>query len=1046
MHSAVVQIAGCLLAVVFGGLEIFGSTVHARVQSPSPASAGGEFEQRIWTKEAGLPDNQVQCLLQCRDGALWIGTKRGLARFDGLRFTVFNRANTPALERDDILFLAEGDAGQVWVSTRSALLIFDGMRWSRFRLRAEPDTARSWRPWPGMNGGMWVTSGSWLCRLGPRGMASYGLADGIETGICGLAEEPGGKLWIGEERSLRTFDQASRQFSANLKPPHLAHASPQIIQRDAQGNLWFAFMEAEALPGADAPKIHQRVFWLADQEWRECPGNPHANDGRPFFLQSDNDGGMWMPAGLGRVVRYRSGQLDYFSLAGEGQKSRTQCALSDREGNLWFGTESGGLQCWTPRKVTAYTADAGLANENIWTICEGSDGSVWVGTDAGVARLSQDRIVTFREQQGLSRKEVRAVAEDQAGTLWVGTMSGLFSLRGEHFEKHEFPGNWVEGKVRTILSSRDGGLWIGTAVGLNRLLEGKRTKYTVADGLAHEDVRVLLEDRAGNLWIGTAGGGLQRLRDGSFTTFTSTNGLNSENVWALHEDANGVLWIGTDRGLNRLERDRFTSITVQQGLPDNLINCILEDAFRRLWFSHDRGIYWVWKSELDAFAAGRRRVVRCINYDDSDGLPSLETNGQKSNPAGCKTRDGRLWFPTTRGVAVIDPRKTTFDEVPPLAALEQVRANGRLLLDAGPQTGVDATPGSSITPDSYLEELARPDSPSPAFNHRLAPGGARVLEFRYTANGFAAPAKTRFRYRLLGLDDHWIEAGTRREAHFIDLRPGDYQFEVIAGDHRGVWSAVPATFGFRLAPFIYQTWWFYLGCGGGAAALVVGFVFWRIQEVRKIHRLEAISALSEQRKHIARDIHDEIGASLTQIVRLSESAERHPTFSEAADNPTRRIATVAEAAVNHLGEIVWANNPKYDTLQDLVAYLREYAANYLAAAAIEVRFQFPERVDRRPVHGLFRRHVLLLLKESLHNIAKHAKASLVVVTLTLAADRLELRIRDNGRGLPGGAGQDAGNGMTNMRQRAAELKGKLEFRSPAEGGTEIWLLAPLPAS
>lgn len=1041
MSRPALQIAAGVLALVAGGLE--GSGVAASAAGP-PAAGDGGFEQRCWTKEAGLPDNQVQCVLQGRDGGLWIGTKRGLARFDGLKFTVFNRATTPALESDDIHFLAEDSRGLVWVSTRSALLLFDGRRWSQFAPREGPDDLQSWRPYPSVRGGMWVTSGAWLYYFGADGLARYGLADGIEAGICALAEPPGGTLWIGEERSLRTFDHASKQFSVNLKPPHLEHASPQTLQRDAQGKLWVAFMEAKALPEADAPLIRQQVYWLANREWQESPGNPHGNDGRPFFLVPDKDSGMWMPDGLGRVVRYRAGQLDYFSLAGEGKRSRAQCALADREGNLWFGTESGGLQCWTPRKAAAYAAEAGLANENTWTICEGRDGGVWVGTDGGVARVTHDRIVNFREQDGLSRKEVRAVAEDRAGTLWVGTMSGLFSLRGARFEKHEFPGKWVEGKVRTLLPSRDGGLWIGTAVGLNRLLEGNRTKLAVADGLAGEDVRALLEDRAGNLWIGTAGGGLQCLRDGKFTTFTTTNGLSSLNVWALHEDTEGVLWIGTDRGLNRLEHDRFAGITARQGLPDDLINCILEDDFGRLWFSHDRGIYWAWRKDLNNQAAGRSKGVRCVNYDESDGLPSLETNGQKSNPAGCKTRDGRLWFPTTKGVAVIDPHQAGFDEIPPLVALEQVRANGRLLLDTDPQSAGDPPAGPRLTPERYVQLLGHPDSPSPILKHQLAPGGARVLEFRYTANTFVSPTKTLFKYRLLGLDEHWIEAGPRREAHFTDLRPGDYQFEVLARNHHGVWSEDPATFGFRLAPFIYQTWWFYLGCGSGAAALVAGLVFWRIREVRKIHRLESLNALSEQRRNIARDIHDEIGASLTQIVRLTESAERQAASSIVAESPTRRIATVAEAAVNHLGEIVWANNPRYDTLPDLVAYLREYAANYLAATAIEVRFQFPEGVAPRPVPGLFRRHLLLLLKEALQNIAKHAEASLVVVTLTLADDRLELTVWDNGRGLPVAAAKGRGNGLTNMQQRAVELNGSFELRSPPDGGTEIRLVAPLP--
>lgn len=409
-----------------------------------------------------------------------------------------------------------------------------------------------------------------------------------------------------------------------------------------------------------------------------------------------------------------------------------------------------------------------LPDDNIWTICEAHDGSVWIGADGGVSRLKDGRVASFTPSEGLSRKEVRAVAEAREGTVWAGTLNGLDSIRDGTITQHRLPGEWCETKIRALLAARDGALWVGTVRGLTRLRNGQRTKYTVADGLGAEEVRALLEDRAGDLWIGTLGGGLSRFHDGKFTTLTTTNGLTSNNVWALHEDADGAFWIGTENGLNRLKDGRLAAFTTREGLPANGVNCILEDDSGRLWISHDHGIYSVRKQQLDDVAASKATSVRAVRYDESDGLPTTETNGQKSNPAGCKTRDGRLWFPTTKGVAVIDPMKAILDEVPPLTVVEQIRANGQVIFANGPEAESKVP-----SPKSQVAARWRSSSQPSISGYQLPPGSARVLEFRYTANTFVAPEKARFKHRLLGLDAHWIDAGPRREAYFADLHPGE---------------------------------------------------------------------------------------------------------------------------------------------------------------------------------------------------------------------------------------------------------------------------------
>jgi signal transduction histidine kinase len=318
-----------------------------------------------------------------------------------------------------------------------------------------------------------------------------------------------------------------------------------------------------------------------------------------------------------------------------------------------------------------------------------------------------------------------------------------------------------------------------------------------------------------------------------------------------------------------------------------------------------------------------------------------------------------------------------------------------------------------------------------------------VLEFHYTANTFVAPEKARFKYRLVGLDDHWIDAGTRRQAYFTDLRPGNYRFELLACNHHGVWQEKGATLAFNVAPFYYQTWWFYTVCGLSFALIVGLAIIWRLRESRRIFELERANALNEQRRQIARDIHDELGASLTHIMHLSSQARITPAHPERPDLRAERIESIAGEAVDNIGEIVWANNPEYDTLEDLVAYLREHAANFFDDTSIQVRFDFPESVPTCTVTGLFRRHLVLLMKEALQNVAKHAGAHTVGVRLSLRDGLLELSIADDGRGFAVDSTRRFSNGLTNMRQRISELKGTLQLNSCPGQGTEIRVVIPM---
>ncbi len=1005
-----------------------------------------EFIQRTWRQADGLPDGRVQALLQTHDGYLWLGTEQGLVRFDGEHFTVFDHVNTPALVKDDCRLLAEDAEGSLWIGTSDGLV--HEVR-GRF-IRVIPAAAgKRWiSDWieslcASRLGGVWVGSDDSLARIDSRGAKAYGVKQGLPMApVVALEEDADGLLWVGTWAGLYRFDPKTETCEPARVPTGFERRPVFGFRQDQHGELWVLF-------GEHAPPVGPGGLqgWLAGYKngrWVEAPDPRREEfrfDQRSRFVAGDPWGAIWLPGTGKGLLRFARGQFQSVPLPRFSAKEYGLCALSGREGNLWIGTDSETLQSWTPRAIVTYTAQDGLPNDNVRSVYHACDGSLWIGTDGGLSHFKNGEFTNLTRRDGLAQNEVRAVTEDAGGTLWVGTLNGLDSIRDGKITHHRFPGEWYETKIRALLTDRDGALWVATVCGLTRLDHGQRRKYTKADGLGSNEPRALLEDRSGDLWIGTLGGGLSRFHDGKFTTLTTTNGLSSNNVWALFQDREGVLWIGTDNGLDRLADGRITAFTTRDGLPDNEVDCILEDDFGRLWVSDDRGLYSVPKADFSDLAAGRISRLRAVSYDQSDGLVTTQFNGQMSSPTGCKTRDGRLWFPTMRGVAVIDPSKVVREEVPPMTVIEEVRANGRVVMDNGPQTAPlgqgpraradDATPGSSVGTRGQLA---------------FGPGAARILEFHYTANTFTASQRARFKYRLLGLDDHWVDSGTRREAYFTDLAPGDYTFEVKACNHRGVWAEGGATLAFDLAPFYYQTWWFYMVCGVGLFGAVFGVGTWRVRELRKIHRLEYLHGLDQQRQRIARDIHDDLGASLAQILQLSgEMPEsQDPSDPAQAGNHNRRIASLAEEAVAHIAEIVWANNPKYDTLEDLVAYLREYAARFLEATPIQGQFDFPEAVPDRIVTGLFRRHLLLLVKEGLQNVIKHAGAHHVRLRLALPGERLELTISDDGRGLADAEGSARGNGLPNMRYRVSELNGSFDLRSAPGQGTEIRIDVPLP--
>ncbi|MBX3745407.1 MAG: ATP-binding protein [Verrucomicrobiae bacterium] len=1005
---------------------------------PPRTRLADEFLPRPYTKEHGLPDNEVRSILQTRDGSLWVVTQRGVARFDGLRFVNFERIHAPEIEDEHLHHLAEDFDGHLWIGARDRLLLYSEYRFRAWR-RSE-----GWRPGavlclePSRKGGVWSGAQGILAHTNRDRSEWFGEEIGLDPGhaIFALNECPAGTLWIGTMAGLYRLDPGhARAEPADPVPRPPGHLLPTVaLHRNRAGDLWALFTDLDP-----AKAYHGTNAWLGrlrEGRWERHP----ASDTFPItqgpqVILEDSRGDVWLSATGDRIRRVRNGSVQPLDLDLPDGPDGVMCLHEDGEGNLWMGTGWSGLWRWQPRRVTTRTVLAGLPHDNTWTLCQTSDDAVWIGTDGGLARLDEGTVQTWTASDGLARAHIRALAVDPDGTLWIGTGSGLHSLRDGQLHDHPFPGEWFDGKIRALLASKDGSLWVATATALHRLQGAYRTTFNTADGLAHPDVRALHEEASGTLWIGTFGGGLQRLDQEGFRTYDTADGLSDPYVWALHEDADGTLWIGTASGLNRLRHDRLTAFSTRHGLPDNLVNFILEDHLGRLWISHDRGIYRVARAELNAVAEGRAHQVRCVSYTTADGLPSEETNGQKSYPAGLRARDGRLWFPTTRGVVIFDPALHHEESAPPASVIEQVRATGTLVHNTLPR--------DPFAPPPTMLPRHRDGLP------RLPAGSGRVIEFQFTANTFVSADHARFRCRLVGLGEEWLDLGTRREAFFTNLDPGRYRFELIAANHHGVWQDIPAVFAFHLAPAFHQTAAFRTAGAAAIVLSVVAFLRWRTRAWRERQQLEQALALARERARIAQDLHDNLGANLTQLSLMANLSGGDPVEPHSLHERFRHLSHHAHQTIHALRDLLWLAHPRHDTVASLVHRLSQHVQNALTPAGIRCRIHVPPSLPDAPLPPDQRHHLFLAIKELVTNILKHARATEARFVVQSQPSVLRLELHDDGRGFdpaPASLPGPTGYGLENVRSRISQLGGRFHLTSTAGHGTCARIEVPVPVS
>jgi ligand-binding sensor domain-containing protein/signal transduction histidine kinase len=946
----------------------------------------------VWLTENGLPQNTVHALAQTKDGYVWIGTEAGLARFDGVRFTIFDKQNTPQIKSNYVRALLADSQGALWIGTAEGLVRRLNGNFTLFTTNEGLPSNTIQAILEDRKGNLWVATATGLALFKSDGLTTFTTRERLIGGsIQALFEDAEGALWIATPYGVGKVKDGT--FTNYTVRDGLGSNSVRAIQQDRDGRLWFG-----SLGGLTSfSRGHFTTYTTRD-------GLP--ND-RIISLYAGRDGQLLVgtAGGLGRFSDGRFVTLN----AGEALSTSTILSmLEDLEGNFWVGTESAGLTLLKDTKFTTYTVRTGLSNDVIKSLYEDQNGNTWIGTDGGGLNMLKDgKVSVYTARDGLSSNIVLALFGDSEGNLWAGTPEGLNRYAHGKFTTFTAADGLTNNDVRSITADHSGNLWIGTRGGLTRMKAGAFKTFTEVDGLPNDLIATLYVDTKGVLWIGTLGG-LSRFVNDEFTTLTTRDGLTSDAVISLYEDAEDTLWIGTNGGgLNRLKDGKITAYTMLNGLLDDTVYRILEDGRNNLWLSCRKGIFHIDKKALDDFANGRIPSIAPVAYGTADGMITRECSGG-GDPAGWKSVDGKLWFPTIKGVAMIDPERIKLNSQPPPVVIEQIRIDDQ-----------------SITPGDRVE----------------LPSGATRLDFYFTAPSFVAPENVRFKYRLEGFDKDWIDSGARRIAYYTNLRPGNYNFRVIASNNDGVWNETGAALSLYLKPFFYQTYWFYAVCV--LALAILGTLLYRLRVRGMQKRFAAVLA---ERTRIAREIHDNLAQEMSGIsVQLEVVARTMPAGAEAAtahlDNARRQVRHgIAEAR-----RYVWdLRSPALEN-NDLRSALSETARRLTSETTIQARVEVNGTF--RPLPPLVEDNLLRIGQEAMNNAVKHADAQQISVNLIFDARRVQLSIRDDGRGFDKQVvanGKTGHFGLIGMRERAEQLGGTFSVNSTAGGGTEV--VADVPVS
>ncbi len=965
----------------------------------------------VWQTEQGLPDNTVTSLAQTPDGYLWFGTFRGLVRFDGVRSTVFD-SRTPGLENDQVIRLFVDAAGALWVSQ-----------------------------FPGQ-----------LARYEHGRFTAFHREDGwpmLPCAVRGIADSGPGTLLLVTDQGLPFRFDGKRFTPVLADPPPGFPARTAVETKGGQrlwivadkrvglvdSNRWTEFVGRGGRPLTNTLAISaskEGGVWLLDsgklQRIREDGTVLEVREFAPlvdaYWMREDPSGEIWVGTwghGLRRVGL--DGASETFSPKEGFPVEIVRDSLKDREGNLWIATNGGGLVRLKRKRFQALVQDGpGLDHRYgpAVTLGEDPDGRLIVGClDGGAFQIEAGRIVGPIEIGGRKVSAgVWALATGGGGRRWSGTYGeGLARSGGAGPGWWSEPDGLPDRHVVALCEDREGDLWIGTDRGLSRFDGRAFINYSKRDGLLSDRIAALAVDPAGAVWIGSDANGLNRFQDGKIDRFT--DGLPGCSVTTFLVDPDGTLWIGTQHGLCLRRDGRFIRLDTVGELAGIGVTTILDDGLGDLWLGTNRGVFRVARSGLEAVIRGAAADLVGVRYGASDGLPSSQC--AKGQPAGIRARDGRLWFATAKGVAVVDPRRILVNQVPPSVVIEEVTVDG---------VGVAAVLGSR-------NSLPREAKVGP---------GPRRLEIHYTGISLASPEQVRFKVRMEEFDEGWHDAGSLRVASYQGLPPGRYRFQVRAANQDGVWNETGASLAVVIEPEAWQTWWFRSGLAATATGLLA-FAYRR--RVAALERSRAagrdfsrrlIETQEQERQHLAAELHDSLGQHLLVIKNRAEMALGRSADPDRMKEQVVQVSAMASLAIREVRSIAQGLRPFQIDALGLTKAVVAMAGSLAESSSI--RFQTEVIELSGLLSAATEIQLYRILQECLSNAVRHSGATLVIVRIERVGGIVRASVQDDGTGLVPTRAQ-TGFGLPGIHERARIVGGRLEIGSIPGEGTTVTVEVPV---
>jgi signal transduction histidine kinase/ligand-binding sensor domain-containing protein len=939
-----------------------------------------------------LPQDTIRAITQTPDGNLWLGTDEGLARFDGYEFAIFNK-DQGELPGNSVTALAAAPDGTLWIGTTGGVTSYKDRTFHTYTAKnglADDGVAALMVDQAGT---VWIVAGIHLSRFQAGRFTNYAPGAGLPLDtVRSVTEDKHHVIWAAGYGGVAKF--VDGRFVRVIGAPFDSDL-PLSLMCDRDDNLWLA--------GSKGLYSYSPAGNLRRYDARDGLPDPFVRS-----LWQDRDGNIWAGTNNG-LSRLEKGRFVAFAIDGRHDPDWVRSIFEDREGNLWVGMNSG-LNRFRDDIFTVYTKSDGLPSDEPTTVFQDSKGRIWVGFhDYGVGLFDSAGFKVFTTKNGLPSNEIFSIHEARNGDLLVATREGLSRMHDGRFTTYSSHDPLGRRIVFDSMEDSRGRLWIAAPAGLTEL-RGESAHNVVPGGrIFNASVVVLCEGRGGVVWAGTYGKGLWRLEGDQTRLFTVVDGLSGDQIRALYPDSDGTLWIGTfGGGLNALRNGRFYHYTARDGLLSDNIAHIEDDGSGWLWLATTRGICRISKRDLQRLDEHKIKMLSPVNYGVEDGLRSAQcAPGIPTGGGGDLAADGKLWFPTSRGLAVLDPKARNREVLPPLLSFIDVVADNHHLADFG----------------------------RPA---KVPPGNGRV-QIRYAGIHLSAPERVRYSYILENLDAEWSQPAVRRLINYNSLPQGKYRFVVRAQVPGG--PASERSFAFQMMPHFYQTLWF--------RCLIVAMLLagaWAVYQLRLQQIRGRFALVLAERARLAREIHDTLAQGFVGIssqldavsMCMPSDPEQARRFLDLARKMARHSLTEARRSVMDLRASVLEG-------QDLAAALQSGAAQWIEGSNVELSVDVsgPEN----PLSQDMEQHLLRIAQEAVTNVLKHAGARRIWVKLHLEARKIYLRIVDDGRGFEQkDVFSDLGGhfGLIGMRERAERLGGELHLKSRPGEGTQVEVMVPLP--